>query len=387
MKSIGIVTGTRAEYGLLSRIIALLQKDKKFDTRIFVCGAHLSPEHGYTISELEANGVKNIIPVEMLMSSATRVGIAKSVGIATMSFADAFSRESLDAIMVLGDRYEILAAAQTAMLLDIPLIHIHGGEVTEGAFDDAIRHSITKMANIHFPATEGFAKRISQLGEQSESIFVTGAPGIDNVINTPRMKKEELEESLGFKLNRPIALVTFHPVTKTQKPSENDIGPLVDAIKNNPQLTYVITFPNADGGGKTIIEKWQAIAHLDNVHLVPSLGFIRYLSLMEYVDCVIGNSSSGIIEAPSFYVGTINIGSRQNGRPKADSIIDVAMNRDSINDAINKCCNECFKNSLKTMDNPYGKGGTAQKIINYLSEINFDNFKIKIFKDYHINEQ
>ena len=156
MKSIGIVTGTRAEYGLLSRTIDLLQKDERFDTRIFVCGSHLSPEHGYTIYELEANGVKNIIPVEMLMSSATRVGIAKSVGIATMSFADAFSRDNLDAIMVLGDRYEILAAAQTAMLLDIPLIHIHGGEVTEGAFDDAIRHSITKMANIHFPATKGF---------------------------------------------------------------------------------------------------------------------------------------------------------------------------------------------------------------------------------------
>lgn len=384
MKSIGIVTGTRAEYGLLSRTIGLLQNSDKFDTRVFVCGAHLSPEHGYTISELESNEVKNIITVEMLLSSTTRVGIAKSVGIATMSFADAFSRENLDAIIVLGDRYEALAAAQASMFLDIPLIHIHGGEITEGAFDDAIRHSITKMANIHFPATKEFAKRISQLGEQPESIFVVGAPGIDNILNTPRIVKERLEEDLGFKLKQPMALVTYHPVTKNE--NENDITPLVNAIKKSPQLTYVITFPNADGEGKRIMESWRMIAHLENVHIVPSLGFIRYLSLMEYVDCVIGNSSSGIIEAPSLNVATVNIGCRQLGRPRADSIIDVSMDESDITDAISKCCDIDFKKKLGSVENPYGKSGAAYIIVKHLLEIKFHDFKVKKFKDHHVDE-
>lgn len=387
MKLIGIVTGTRAEYGLLSRTIKLLQDHESFDTRIFVCGAHLSPEHGYTISELESLGVQNLVPIEMLLSSATRVGIAKSVGIATMSFADAFSRDKLDAVMVLGDRYEILAAAQAAMLLDIPLIHLHGGEVTEGAFDDAIRHSITKMANIHFPATEEFSKRIFQLGEDPDSVFVVGSPGIDNIVNCPRMNPNELQASLGIKLNKPLVLVTYHPVTKTQNSNENDITPLVDAIKSNPEMTYVITFPNADGGGKDIIEKWQSIEHLDNVHLVPSLGFIRYLSLMEHVECVVGNSSSGIIEAPSFRVGTVNIGTRQNGRPKAASVIDVKMEEKSISKAIEQCCQYHFKEKLIKLVNPYGQGGTAQIIVKLLSKLNFDNFKIKTFMDYKINEK
>lgn len=386
IKTIGIVTGTRAEYGLLSRTIKLLQNDVRFYTYVFACGAHLSPEFGYTITELEDNSVQNIIPVEMLMSSASRVGIAKSVGIATMSFADAFSRQKLDAIMILGDRYEMLAAAQAAMFLDIPLIHIHGGEVTEGAFDDAIRHSITKMANIHFPVAEEFAARIRQLGENTKSIFVVGSPGVDNILNAPRMEKSKLEESIGFKIEGPLALVTYHPVTKAQNSNENDIAPLVEAIKNNPQLTYVITYPNADGGGKDIIEQWQTIAHLDNVEIVPSLGFIRYLSLMEFVDCVIGNSSSGIIEAPSFYVSTVNIGTRQHGRPRASSVIDVDMNEKNISAAIAKSCDSSFKVDLKSIESPYGQGGTARIVVDILSELDLSSFSIKTFTDYKINE-
>lgn len=384
-KTIGVVTGTRAEYGLLARTIKLLQQDEKFETCIFVCGAHLSPEFGYTITELEDDGVKNIVAVEMLMSSNSRVGVAKSVGIATMSFADAFSRVKLDALIVLGDRYEILAASQTAMLLDIPLIHIHGGEVTEGAFDDAIRHSITKMANVHFPATEEFAGRIKQLGENPESIFVVGSPGVDNILNGPRMEKAKLEKSLGFKLNTPLALVTYHPVTKALNSNENDISPLVAAIKSNPQLTYIITYPNADGGGNDIIEQWQTIKSLPNIKIVPSLGFTRYLSVMEYVDCVIGNSSSGIIEAPSFYACTINIGSRQNGRPRALSVIDVDMKDNDISFAIKRSCDKNFQTTLKNTTNPYGKGGTAQAIVNILTKLNMADFRVKTFTDYKLN--
>lgn len=386
IKRIGIVTGTRAEFGLLSRIISLLQKDKRFDTRIFVCGAHLSPEFGSTVSEIEQNGVTNIVPIEMLLSSSTRTGIAKSVGLATISFSDAFSREDLDTIIVLGDRYEILAAAQAAMFLDIPLAHIHGGEVTEGAFDDAIRHSITKMANIHFPATKEFAKRIYQLGESPKSVFIVGSPGIDNIFNTQRMNRDELELSLGLNLDDKIALVTYHPVTKTSNGSENDIRHLVAAIKNNPQLTYVVTYPNADGGGGDIIEQWESISHLENVKIVPSLGFRRYLSLMEWVVCVLGNSSSGIIEAPSFHVGTVNIGTRQHGRPRASSIIDVDMRENEISAAIDTCCSNEFRLNAKEAENPYGQGGTAERVVNLLAELDLASFQIKKFMDHDIDE-
>ena len=387
IKNIGIVTGTRAEYGLLSRTIELLQKDDRFHVYIFACGTHLSPEFGFTVEELEKNGVKNITPVEMLMSSASRVGIAKSVGIATMGFADAFSRQKLDAVMVLGDRYEILAAAQTAMFLDICLIHIHGGEVTEGAFDDAIRHSITKMANIHFPSTEVFSKRIRQLGESKNSIFIVGSPGVDNIVNAQRMSRSDLEESLGFSLANNLALVTYHPVTKAKHGNENNIYPLIEAIKENQQLDYIVTYPNADGGGKEIIKQWESIAHLDNVRIVPSLGFDRYLSLMELVDCVIGNSSSGIIEAPSFNATTVNIGSRQSGRPKASSIIDVDMSKVRISEAIVKSSDSLFKESLRGTINPYGEGGAAAIIVDLLSRIDFKLFKLKKFVDVEIDEK
>ncbi|WP_057830869.1 UDP-N-acetylglucosamine 2-epimerase [Colwellia sp. TT2012] len=385
-KKIGIVTGTRAEYGLLSRTIELLQNDDRFETCIFACGTHLSPEYGYTISELRDNNVKNIVSIEMLLSSSSKVGIAKSVGIATMSFADAFTWSNLDAILVLGDRYEMFAAAQAAMFLDISLIHIHGGEVTEGAFDDSIRHSITKMANIHFPVAEQFAKRIQQLGERKSSIFVVGSPGVDNIINAPRMTKHELESSLDFVLSGPIALVTYHPVTKTANSSENDISSLISAIIENPQLTYIITYPNADNGGNNIIEQWQSIVNLSNIKIIPSLGFKRYISIMEFVDCVIGNSSSGIIEAPSFNVPTINIGTRQKGRPRASSVLDVEMNKDSISNAINKSCEVSFKESLQNTINPYGKGGAAQTIVDILAHLELPAFNIKTFTDHKIDE-
>jgi len=385
-KKIGIVTGSRAEYSLLSRTIELLQNDQRFKTCVFACGTHLSPEFGYTLSELRDNNVKNIVTVEMLISSTSKVGIAKSVGIAAISFADAFSWQNLDALIVLGDRYEILAAAQTSMFLDIPLIHIHGGEVTEGAFDDSIRHSITKMANIHFPVTEQFAKRIRQLGEDEKSIFVVGSPGVDNIVNTPQLTKQELEKSLGFTLNRSIALVTYHPVTKTANSGENDISSLISAIIENPQLTYIITYPNADSGGKRIIEQWESIVGLDNVKIIPSLGFIRYLSVMEFVACVIGNSSSGIIEAPSFKVPTINIGTRQKGRPRASSVLDVEMNKESISRAINKSCTISYKKSLINTLNPYGKGGAAQAIVDILANIELTDFTLKTFMDHNIDE-
>lgn len=380
-KKIGVVTGTRADFGLLYRTICMLQADNRFETTIFACGTHLSPEYGMTVSELESKGIENIVKVEMLLSTSSRVGIAKSVGLATISFADAFSKENLDCLLILGDRYEILAAAQCAMFLNIPIAHIHGGEVTEGAFDDCIRHSITKMANIHFPVAQQFANRIKQLGEPESSIFVVGAPGVDNILNEPKLSLSELEDGLGFSIKKPCALVTYHPVTKTKNNKENDIASLVDAIKETPELNYIITYPNADGCGKEIIEQWNKIKDLSNVHIVPSLGFLKYLCVMEYVDCVIGNSSSGIIEAPSYNVGTINIGSRQNGRPKSELILDVAMDKEAIKHAISTCCSEEFKNKAISSTNPYREGDTAKTIVSTLGSLNFSSFSIKKFVD------
>ena len=385
MKRIGIVTGTRADYGLLSKTIMLLQDSPHFETRVFVCGTHLSPEYGMTLSELVTDKVQNIIPLEILLSSNSRVGIAKSVGLATTSFSDAFAREELDCLLVLGDRFEILAAAQTAMLLDIPIAHIHGGEITEGAFDDSIRHSITKMSNIHFPATQEFAKRIKQLGEQDASIFIVGAPGIDNIVNSTKMALGDLEKSLGLKLDKPLALVTYHPVTKASDVRENNIEPLISAIKDNSELTYIITYPNADGG-RDIIEQWNTIAGHQNVHLIPSLGFQRYLSLMEFVDCVIGNSSSGIIEAPSFKIGTVNIGSRQDRRPRASTVLDVQMDSYKITEAIKTCCSEQFKVKAKDCINLYGAGGAAELIVKTLLSIDFDSYRVKEFADRAFDE-
>lgn len=377
---IGIFTGTRADFGLLYRTIHLLQNDKRFDTAVFVTGSHLSPEYGMTISEIEEAGIINIIPVEILISSSSRVGVAKTSGIATIAFADAFSRENLDCIIILGDRYEALSAAQTAMLLDIPIAHIHGGEVTHGAFDDSIRHAISKLANIHFPATKQFAQRLIQLGESEESIFISGSPGVDNIINGKRMSKEKLSKLINLDKGRKICLVTYHPVTRATQENENDVTQLIDAMEEMDYLDFIVTYPNADGG-EDIIKELKKLSKTKNIILVPSLGFEAYLTIMENVECVIGNSSSGLLEAPSFGVGTVNIGTRQSGRPKSPTVIDTSMNKNEIITAVNECCDDKFKSMAKHAKNPYGDGNASKRILEVLSSINFKDFSIKKFVD------
>lgn len=380
-KHVGIVTGTRADYGLLSRTIKLLQADIHSKTTVFACGSHLSPEFGMTIKEIEDDGVQNIIPVEMLLSTDSRVGTAKSLGLATISFADVFSAANLDCLLVLGDRYEILAAAQSALLLGIPIAHIHGGELTEGAFDEAIRHSITKMASVHFPAANEFARRIRQLGEDPASIFVTGSPGIDNIKNEARLSVKELKETIPLSFERPLVLVTYHPVTNSIE--ENNIAPLVSAMSEFKDCEFIITYPNADGGGNRIIEQWSSLSSQENIAIVPSLGFRRYLSVMENVKCIVGNSSSGIIEAPSFKVPTINIGTRQDGRPMASSVINVSMEAQQIKAAFSKAMSDEFKKAISSVENPYGKGNTAEMIVDKLKTLEFTKFKSKKFWDLH----
>lgn len=379
MKKIGVVTGTRADFGLLSRTILLLQDTQNIESVVFACGTHLSPEYGYTVSELKESGVKNIIPIEMLLSSSTRIGVAKSTGLATISFADAFSYQNLDCVLVLGDRFEIFAAAQAALFLDIPLAHIHGGEVTEGAFDEALRHSISKMASIHFPATDAFAKRLMQLGEQPSKIFVTGAPGIDNILNANNFDKIDLTSVLKFKdQNAPLFLVTYHPVTNGL-PGENDITPLLSLIKERKDINFLVTYPNADGDGAKMISQWLELTNMDNVSICPSLGFKRYLAVMKQAACVMGNSSSGLIEAPSFKIPVINIGTRQKGRPKSCSVIDTIMEESSLNQAVNQAIDSGFTSLCKEALNPYGEGNASKKIVKVLSEMKLDTLTPKQF--------
>jgi len=381
MRKIGVVTGTRADFGLLSRTICLLQNAQNIASVVFACGTHLSPEYGYTISELEESGVENIIPVEMLLSSKTRVGIAKSTGLATISFTDGFAYQNLDCILILGDRFEIFAAAQAALFLNIPIAHIHGGEVTEGAFDEALRHSISKMASIHFPATESFAKRLMQLGEQPSQIFVTGAPGIDNIIHASNASDINLNDIVSFKnIDLPIFLVTYHPVTRGCA-EENDINPLLNVIKERDDINFLVTYPNADGEGALMIKQWLALANLNNVILYPSLGFKRYLAVMKQAACVLGNSSSGLIEAPSFKIPTINIGTRQKGRPKSCSVIDTSMNDIALMNAIDKALDTDFIFQCTQAINPYGEGNASEKIVKILSEVDLSNCQSKPFYD------
>ncbi|NRA80249.1 MAG: UDP-N-acetylglucosamine 2-epimerase (hydrolyzing) [Pseudoalteromonas sp.] len=379
MRKIGVVTGTRADFGLLSRSILLLQKHASVETVVFACGTHLSPEYGYTINELTENGIENIIPIEMLLSSTTRVGIAKSTGLATISFADAFNSQQLDCLLILGDRFEIFAAAQAALFLGIPIAHIHGGEITEGAFDEALRHSISKMASIHFPATDAFAKRLMQLGEQPSQIFVTGAPGIDNILNANNFDNIDLTSVLKFKnQNAPLFLVTYHPVTNGL-PRENDITPLLSVIKERKDINFLVTYPNADGDGAKMISQWLELTNMNNVSICPSLGFKRYLAVMKQAACVMGNSSSGLIEAPSFKIPIINIGTRQQGRPKSCSVIDTIMEASSLNLAVDQALDNDFISLCKKALNPYGEGNSSEKIVQVLSETKFDTLIPKQF--------
>ena len=381
MRRIAVVTGTRADFGLLCRPILLLQQQPAIETVIFACGTHLSPEYGLTITELEESGIKNIVPIEMLLSSNSKVGVAKSTGLATISFADAFASHNLDCLLVLGDRFEIFAAAQAALFLGIPIAHIHGGEVTEGAFDEALRHSISKMASIHFPATDSFAKRLMQLGEQPSQIFVTGAPGIDNIVHASKANDIDLNEVATFKnLEDPIFLVTYHPVTRGYA-KENDINPLLNVIRERDDINFLVTYPNADGEGALMIKQWLELANLNNVILYPSLGFKRYLAVMKQAACVLGNSSSGLIEAPSFKIPTINIGTRQKGRPKSCSVIDTSMNYIALMNAIDKALDTDFIFQCTQAVNPYGEGNASEEIVKILSEVDLSNCQSKPFYD------
>ena len=382
-KKIAIFTGTRAEYGLLYWIIKALHEFDDIELQLLVGGMHLSPEFGNTVTQIEADGFPISEKIEFLLSSDTPVGISKSMGLAIISAAEAIERHNPEILILLGDRYETLALAQTAMLARVPIAHIHGGEVTEGLIDEAIRHSITKMAHIHFTSTETYRRRVIQLGENPDKVFNVGAPGIDNIVRLKLLKNEELSSEIGFELLGPYFLVTYHPVTLEINGSAKSLKNLLFALDKYPEYQIIFTYPNSDTYGRQLIDLLHDYQNVNpsRVYVAPSLGQFRYLSLMKHCTAVIGNSSSGLIEAPSFKVPTVNIGNRQKGRLAGCTVVQTSDDIEEISKSIKHVIKPEFRQKCKSYNNPYGDGETSNKIISTLRKISLEDIIMKPFND------
>ena len=381
-RKICVITGTRAEYGLLRWVMQGLKDDSDLTLQIVVTGMHLSPEFGLTYREIEQDGFKVDHKVEMLVSSDTSVGIAKSMGLGMIGFADTLNKLKPDLILVLGDRFEIFAAVSAALVACIPIAHLHGGESTQGAFDEAFRHSITKMSHLHFVAADEYRQRVIQLGEQPDRVFLVGGLGIDNIKRLKLLEREELEESLGIEFGQKNLLVTFHPATLELSNAKEQMDELLAALIELKNTKLIFTYPNADTEGRALIDLInQFVKQNSNAHSFSSLGQLRYLSCVSLVDGVIGNSSSSLLEAPSFKKGSINIGDRQKGRIKADSVIDCAPNKNSISEAINQLYSLDFQSTIKDVKNPYGEGGASELILKLLREHSLEFILKKSFYD------
>ncbi len=365
MKNIAVFTGTRAEYGLLYWLLKDLEADESLNLQLLVAGMHLSPEFGNTASQIEADGFSIAAKVEMLLSSNTPVGVAKSVGLGILGFADALERLKPDLLIILGDRFEALAIAQTALFLRIPIFHLHGGEITEGAYDDSIRHTLTKLATYHGVSSEIHQKRVIQLGEAPERVWNVGALGLDHLHRSSFLSVDELAQSLQFRLRKPYLLVTYHPVTQGEENGESTFKALLSALAEFSEYQVIITYPNADDGGRALvplIEKYQQ-EHTDRIYAIKALGHKRYLSCLKHASGVIGNSSSGIIEAPSFGVPTVNIGRRQQGRLAAASIIHCQAIKDDIVRALGEALSDTFQDKAQSVRNPYGQGNSSREVL------------------------
>lgn len=368
-KKIAVFTGTRADYGLLYWLLKDIQENATLTLQLIVSGSHLSPEFGNTFEQIERDGFSIDEKVEMLLSSNSAVGTAKSVGLGIIGYAEALDRLKPDVLVILGDRSEALAIAQTAAILKIPLLHIHGGEITEGAYDDAFRHAITKLSHIHCTATETYKQRVIQMGEMPNSVYNVGAIGLDHIRRSTLMTPEQLSSDLNFDLNHPYFLVTYHPVTLADEPAIETFNALLTSLEQFPQHNVIITYPNADNGSREIISLIQDYARQakGKVLAIASLGQVRYLSCVKYATAVIGNSSSGIIEVPSFNVPTVNIGTRQQGRLAAQSVIHCQPDSLSITTAINKAILLLPQLQLTPVTNPYGQGQASQLIVKLLT--------------------
>lgn len=368
MRRIAVFTGTRAEYGLLYWLMKDIQAHSQLKLQIIVAAMHLSPEFGNTWEDILQDGFDIDAKVEMLLSSDSSVGVAKSIGLGTIGLADALDRLAPDALVILGDRFEALAAAQTALVMGIPIVHLHGGEVTEGAYDDAIRHAITKMASLHGVAAEPYRQRVIQMGEDPAHVLNVGALGLDHLTRLPRMGRKELASSLKFSLDRPYLLVTYHSATVADEPPLASFQALLAALDEWQDHNVILTYPNADNGGRSMIPELKAYAASQpgRVLAIPSLGFRRYLSAVAEAAAVVGNSSSGLIEVPSFGVPTVNIGQRQAGRLAAESVLHCQPTEGSIRQALQRALSPEFQVACQQVINPYGEGNAAQQIVSAL---------------------
>jgi GDP/UDP-N,N'-diacetylbacillosamine 2-epimerase (hydrolysing) len=379
MKKICVITATRAEYGLLRPLIESIEKDKDLQLQLMVTGMHLSPEFGLTYQEIDKDGYRIDEKIEILLSSDTPIGISKSMGLVLISFSEAYQRLKPDFIIVLGDRYEIFTAVSAACIAQIPVAHLHGGESTEGAFDEAFRHCITKMSYLHFTSTEEYRKRVIQLGEHPDRVFNVGAIGIENIMKLKLLSKEALENNLGFRFGKRTLLVTFHPVTLERNTSREQFKNLLDAFDEMEDLKIIFTKANSDTDGRMINRMIDEYCKNNEEKALgfTSLGQLRYLSAMKYVDAVVGNSSSGIIEAPTFKVPTVNIGDRQKGRIQAETVINCKPQKNEIIESLKMVFSEEFKEKIRDARNPYGTGKTSCEIICRIKAVLSEEINLK----------
>ena len=382
MRKICFVTGTRAEYGLLSRLMRLVKEDKNLRLQVIATNMHLMPEYGETYKEIEKDGFTIDKKVYMHKPSDDAHGIISSMAEEMQGMNDALSELKPDILVLLGDRYEILVAAQVALIHRVPIAHIHGGEVTEGAFDDAIRHSVTKMASLHFTSCEEYRHRVIQMGEHPSRVFNVGSLGVENIKAVPLMGKEELETSLDFKIEGQTILVTYHPVTLGSN-SAKDIHEFLDALEEFKDLKVIFTMPNSDTGRDAIalaIENYVQ-KHQGQAKAFTSLGLKRYLSTLQYVKAVVGNSSSGIIEVPSFGIPTLNIGDRQKGRLASKSVVNSGTSKEEVIVGLKYSLSEEMQKAAKNYENPYAKPNTAQLIFQELKVVELTGLNLKTFYD------
>lgn len=373
VRTIGVVTVARSDYGIYLPLLRRIREDPDLRLLLIVAGMHLSPEFGLTVRAIEEDGFEIGERVEMLLSSDTPEAISKSMGLGTIGFAQAFARFRPDILLVLGDRFEMHSAAVAAVPFGIPIGHIHGGESTEGVIDDVFRHSITKMSHMHFVANEAYARRVIQMGEEPWRVVISGAPGLDNLHLVRLLSREKLEEKFMMRLRKPILLVTYHPVTLEHEQTEIQVQSLLSALEQvNAMLIF--TYPNADTHSRTIIRMInQFVAEHEEARVVTNLGTQAYLSFIKYATAMVGNSSSGIIEAASFKLPVVNIGSRQRGRIRGKNVIDVGYSQPDIVVGIKKALSHEFRASLSDMNNPYGDGHAAERIIERLKHVELDN--------------
>ena len=383
MKKICFITGTRADYGLIKPVMQKFKNSNDFKICVVVTGMHLSHEFGYTIDEIKNDNFIIHQEVETLLSSDTTVGISKSFSLGVLSFSEYFNNIKPNLIFVLGDRYEIFAACVAAMFANIPIAHHSGGELTEGSYDEQIRHSITKMSHIHFVAAEEYKNRVIQLGENPSSVHNVGGLGVENINSIKYETKTTLQKKLGLKFKEKNLLITYHPETLNPNKAENQILELINTLVTLKNTLLIFTMPNADKESKQIYKKLENFSNNENVKIYKSLGYINYLSCLKYVDAVLGNSSSGLTEAPSFKIGTINVGDRQKGRLKATSIIDCDLSKKSILYSIDKLYSHSFQKVLKNTQNPYSGTDTSLKIYKIIKKTNLKKLINKSFYDLH----